>query len=201
MTGDVDMNNHKIENLPTPTDNTNPATKKYVDDAVAANKVDGSVFLKLDRTRKMTGNLDMNNNRIYNLPLPTGDNQPTQLVFTNRTYVHLDGTSRMGGNLNMNNKSVNNLRSPVTDTDVATKKYYVDDNAGGSPDLSDYLEKDGSVIMTGDLNVGNNKIKNLSNPTEDNEAVTKDYVDKLKRTPRLSLFNYNDETDLQDKSQ
>ena len=33
--------------------------------------------------------------------------------------------------------------------------------------------------MTGDLNVGNNKIKNLSNPTEDNEAVTKNYVDKL----------------------
>ena len=47
------MNNNKIKNLPTPTDNTNPATKKYVDDI----KVDGSVFLKLDESRKMTGNL------------------------------------------------------------------------------------------------------------------------------------------------
>ena len=28
MTGDVNMNNNKIKNLPTPTDNTNPATKK-----------------------------------------------------------------------------------------------------------------------------------------------------------------------------
>ena len=28
MTGDVNMNNNKIKNLPTSTDNTNPATKK-----------------------------------------------------------------------------------------------------------------------------------------------------------------------------
>ena len=40
MTGDIDMNNKKIENLPIPTVNGDAATKKYVDD----NKVDGSVF-------------------------------------------------------------------------------------------------------------------------------------------------------------
>ena len=78
MTGDVNMNNDKIENLPTPTADANAATKKYVDD----NKVDGSVFLKLDGTRKMTGNLDMNNKQIYNLPLPIGSKQPTTLGFT-----------------------------------------------------------------------------------------------------------------------
>ena len=75
MTGDVNMNNNKIENLPTPTADGNAATKKYVDD----NKVDGSVFLKLDGTRKMTGNLDMNNKQINNLPLPIGSKQPTTL--------------------------------------------------------------------------------------------------------------------------
>lgn len=78
MTGDVNMNNDKIENLPTPTADANAATKKYVDD----NKVDGSVFLKVDGTRKMTGNLDMNNKQIYNLPLPIGSKQPTTLGFT-----------------------------------------------------------------------------------------------------------------------
>ena len=75
MTGDVNMNNNKIENLPTPTADGNAATKKYVND----NKVDGSVFLKLDGTRKMTGNLDMNNKQINNLPLPIGSKQPTTL--------------------------------------------------------------------------------------------------------------------------
>ena len=75
MTGDVNMNNNKIENLPTPTADGNAATKKYVDD----NKVDGSVFLKLDGTRKMSANLDMNNKQINNLPLPIGSKQPTTL--------------------------------------------------------------------------------------------------------------------------
>ena len=78
MTGDVNKNNNKIENLPTPTTDGNAATKKYADD----NKVDGSVFLKLDGTRKMTGNLDMNNKQINNLPLPIGSKQPTTLGFT-----------------------------------------------------------------------------------------------------------------------
>ena len=83
----------------------------------------------------------------------------------------------MTGNLNLGNKKIVGLATPVSNTDAATKKY-VDDNTG-SPDLSDYLEKDGTVAMTGDLNLNNHKIKNLSNPTQDNEAVTKDYVDKL----------------------
>ena len=34
------------------------------------------------------------------------------------------------------------------------QKKYVDDNAGSSPNLSDYLEKDGTVPMTGELNRG-----------------------------------------------
>ena len=58
------------------------------------------------------------------------------------------------------------------------QKKYVDDKTV-APDLSDYLEKDGTVTMTGNLNVGNNKIINLSKPTQDNEAVNKDYADKL----------------------
>ena len=85
----------------------------------------------------MTGNLDMNNKQRNNLPLPTGNNQPTTLVFTDRVYLHFDGTAPMGGNLNMNNKSINHLRPPVSDTDAATKKY-VDNSI---PDLSSYLKK------------------------------------------------------------
>ena len=57
----------------------------------------------------MTGNLDMQNNRIYNLPLPTGDNQPTTKIFSDVTYLKRDGTSSMGGNLNMNNAKIIHL--------------------------------------------------------------------------------------------
>ena len=83
----------------------------------------------------------------------------------------------MTNNLNLGNKKIVGLATPTSNTDAVTKKY-VDDNIG-APDLSDYLEKDGTVAMTGDFNVGNNKIIYLSKPTQDNDAVNKDYADKL----------------------
>ena len=139
---DIDMKDkYRITNLKEPSDADDAATKQYADIR----------FFYRDGSHPMSGNVDMNNKRIYNLPFPTGNNQPTTLGFTNLKYLHLDGTVPMGQNLNMNNKNINHLRPPTSDTDAATKKY-VDDNAG-SPDLSDYLEKDGTVAMTGDLKV------------------------------------------------
>ena len=139
----------------------------------------------------MTGDLNMNNNRIFNLPAPNGGNQPTPLAFTDLKYVARDGSSTMTNNLNMDNKKIINLRPPTSNTDAATKKY-VDDNTG-APDLSDYLEKDGTVAMTGDFNVGNNKIINLTKPTQDNDAVTKDYADKLVHHTAVQPSHYNNQ--------
>ena len=81
----------------------------------------------------------------------------------------------MTSNLNLGNKKIVDLATPTSNTDAATKKY-VDDNAG-SPDLSDYLEKDGTVTMTGNLNLGNNKIVGLATPVSNTDAATKKYVD------------------------
>ena len=97
----------------------------------------------------------------------------------------------MTNNLNLGNQKIVGLATPVSNTDAATKKY-VDDNTG-SPDLSDYLEKDGTVAMTGNLNLNNNKIINLSKPTQDNEAVTKDYADKLVHHTAVQPSHYKDE--------
>ena len=90
----------KIVNLKKPTNNDDTANKKYDDD----NKVDGSVVLKLDGTRLMTGNLNMNNNRIFNIPAPNAPNQPTPLAYTDLAYLHVDGSNKMTNDLNMNNK-------------------------------------------------------------------------------------------------
>ena len=54
----------------------------------------------------MTGNLDMDNNQILNLPAPTGGKQPTPLAFTDMKYLHVAGTNKMTNNLNMDNKSI-----------------------------------------------------------------------------------------------
>ena len=133
----------------------------------------------------------MNNNRIYNIPMPNGNNQPLTVIYANSNYLRINGNIPMMGNLNMNNKIIKNLATPSNDSDAATKKY-VDDNSG-SPDLSDYLEKDGTVAMTGNLNLGKNKITNLSKPTQDNEAANKDYVDKLVHHTAVQPSHYNDQ--------
>ena len=72
------------------------------------------------------------------------------------------------------------------------QKKYVDDKTV-APDLSDYLEQDGTVAITGDLNLNSHKIKNLSNPTQDNEAVIKDYVDKLVHHTAVQPSHYNNQ--------
>lgn len=96
ITGDVNMTHHKIENLANPTSDTDATNKTYVDTTVMNNKVDGTQFLKLDGTRKMAGTLDMNNNPIWSLPMPTEINQPTTKINSDRTYLKLDGTNSMG---------------------------------------------------------------------------------------------------------
>ena len=49
-----------------------------------------------------------------------------------------------------------------------------------------------SGMVKADVNLGGNKIKNLSNPTQDNEAVNKDYVDKLVHNKAVQPSHYND---------
>lgn len=44
-------------------------------------------------------------------------------------------------------------------------------------DIAGALQADGSVVMTGDLDANSNKIVNLADPTSDQDAATKAYVD------------------------
>ena len=195
----LDMRDNFIYNVKTANDQA--SNKSYVDTTatntinaaalIHATKAELDDYLKKDGTTPMTGNIDLNNNRIFHLPAPTGPKQPTPLAFTDFKYLHVAGTNKMTNNLNMDNKKIINLRPPTSNTDAATKKY-VDDNTG-APDLSDYLEKDGTVAMTGDLNLNSHKIKNLGGPPQDNEAVTKDYVDKLVHHTAVPPSHYNDQ--------
>ena len=145
--GDYDMINKKLRNVGAPSVNTDAATKKYVDDN--SSSIDTSNFLKLDGTRKMTGNLDMNNNRIYNLLAPTGPKQPTTLAFTDLKYLHVTGTNSMSNNLNMNNKTIIHLKDPKNITDAANKKYVDNTLLLNNIAMRDYLKKDGTVTMSG----------------------------------------------------
>ena len=171
----IDMKKqYRLLNLKSPSDVNEASTKSYTDNN----------FLNLDGTKKMTGNLDMDNNQILNLPAPTGPKQPTPLAFTDLKYLHVAGTNNMTNNLNMNNKSIIHLNPPTNDTDGATKKY-VDDSI---PDTSSFIKKDGSVSMTSNLNLGNQKIVGLATPVSNTDAATKKYVDDNTVAPDLSDY-------------
>ena len=184
----IDMKSqYSITKLKTPSNNDDAANKKYVDDS----KVDGSVFLKLDGTRQMSGNLDMNNKRIFNLPAPTGSKQPIPLAYGDLAYLHVDGSNIMTNHLNMNNKKITHLQTPTNNTDATTKKY-VDDSLSNQ-DFSSFFKKDGSRTMTSDLNIGGHKIINLEDPTSDSDAVTKKYVDGHLHQTQVQPSHYKDE--------
>ena len=184
----IDMKSQfSITKLKTPSNNDDAANKKYVDDS----KVDGSVFLKLDGTRSMTGNLDMNNKRIFNLPNPTGSKQPIPLAYGDLAYLHVNGSNMMTNHLNMNNKKIINLVTPTNNSDAVPKKY-VDDSLSNQ-DFSSFFKKDGSRVMTSDLNIGGHKIINLEDPTSDSDAVTKKYVDGHLHQTQVQPSHYKDE--------
>ena len=48
---------------------------------------------------------------------------------------------------------------------------------------SKFLRKGGTNSMTGDLNVDNNKIINLGDPTGATDAINKQYLEKLMLNP------------------
>ena len=82
----LDMGDNFIYNVKTPTANDQATNKSYVDTKapnslnaaamIHATKSELADYLKKDRTTPMTGNLNMDNNRIFNLPAPTGPKQP-----------------------------------------------------------------------------------------------------------------------------
>lgn len=88
---------------------------------------------------------------------------------------------KMGGN------KIKDLAAPTDQTDATTKKYVDDEVTKVSVD---YLKKDGSVAMTGDLNAGGNKNTNVATPTDQTDATTKKYVDDEVRKVSVDLTPY-----------
>ena len=110
----LDMGNQFSYNVKTPINIDQGVNKSYADTKLS---LSGGLT---------TGNLDMNNNRIYNVAQPNGDNQPATKMWSENKF--LDKSSGvMAGPLNMSNNKITNLASATQDGD-ATNKKYIDDN-------------------------------------------------------------------------
>ena len=83
-------------------------------------------------------------------------------------------------------------KGSAVSTQSQTTKFLREDGtwaAPSYPDVSDFFKKDGSVTMTGALNMGSHKITNVTDPTNDQDAATKKYVDdSINALPKSMVF-------------
>jgi hypothetical protein len=132
----------------------------------------------------MSGTLNMNANRITNLPMPLSDGEPLTVAYQNSlpNYLKLDGTSIMANNINAGTHKIVNLGEPTSTTDAATK-IYVDEEiiASQSSIASSYVPKTG---ISGNFSMNNRRIIQLSDPIDGKDAATADYAELVAATAR-----------------
>ena len=198
--GDYNMLGKQIKGMAEGTSFTDAARKSQLDTKLS---LSGGI---------MTGNLDMNSKRIYNVAQPNGDNQPATKIWSENKF--LDKSSGvMAGPLNMSNNKITNLAKPTDDKDGVNKKY-IDDNylklSGGT--MTGHIILNNAVLTsqyqaisrsTGNaffvqitnpyvyhqFNMVKNKIINLGDPTDATDAVNKQYLEKSHVKPS----HYNNE--------
>jgi hypothetical protein len=159
--------------------------------------------LKKNGTVGMTGNLNMNSNRITDLLGPLNPDNAT-----NKSYVDSGDNLRLlktGGSVTgpiyMSGNTIQTTFVPTTTNDL-TNKLYVDDGN------TTRLKADGSIVMTGDLNLGGNDLLNTNeinissikqlNPVNDILCENLDFqqTNVIKNVPQiqtasLSILNPN----------
>ena len=159
ISGSLDMDagtSATITGLATPVNNTDAATKIYVDTAIS-NLVDGA-----------PANLDTLNE--IAAALNDDANLAATLTASIATKVSKAGDT-MTGALAMGTNKITGLGTPTAGTDATTKTYV---------DTADALKLNlAGGTMSGAIAMGNNKITGLGTPTADADATTKVYVDGI----------------------
>ena len=97
------------------------------------------------------------------------------------SYLKRDGSLNMTGNLKINNYRMKGLPTTAPQTgDKATSNDYVLTLINDLPNV--YLDRAGSLKMTGDLSMDNNRIKNLNDePQSGTDAINKNQLDSVVR--------------------
>lgn len=160
----VDINNHKISSLLDPTDEQDAATKKYVDEHSV-----------LGEDGKIDSELDMNEHAIVNVhkiatngpaPLYIGPTVESEETNAPRLTGATDGSAAFVKASTQDEYVPVSVGTP-TSVNHATSKEYVDGKVG-AVQASALLKSGGTMV---------GKLKLTAEPTDDNDAVTKKYVD------------------------
>ena len=162
-------------NVQPPTEDANAATKKYVDDAVQ-NAKDPALTGRVEALETSQAQQDT---EISNLK-----NGTTALPYIKDTGDTVTGTYDFTG-------ADLTVKAPTADASPATKAYVdskITNLENGSTALP-YVKKTGDS-MTGVLNMSNNKVTNVADPTANGDAVNKKYVDDKATETETTLKEY-----------
>jgi hypothetical protein len=156
------------------------------------------------RAVQLTASIDSVSNPLLNITFDSGNFNPltisnTQTILRNNdfyiknkttaenllTYFNSSDKFTMYKPLDMNttNKIIN-IAEPTNNQDVASK-FYVDSHSANN----NYLLRNGTLPMTGNLQMGSYKITNLLEPDDLNDGATKFYCDTQSANTHYLLRN------------
>ncbi|MEG2241784.1 MAG: hypothetical protein RSB82_04755 [Victivallaceae bacterium] len=173
MTGNIVLNTTKITGITTTTttDDSDIVSQDALDTVINQKK---ALLLPLGTPKpNMTGPINMSGHRVMNVKNGIADtdavnsSQADNLIqngFSNH-LLKTGGTTTAP--INAANHAIiqNNYSAPPSVDSAAVTRTYA------TASLEPYVKKNVSNTMTGNLNMNNNKIINLSNPTDDSDAV------------------------------
>ena len=135
MQGAINMGGFSISNLPTPSANADAATKKYVDDAISGGITPPTGdYLPLSGGQ-MSGNIDMDSNRITSLGAPTAGTDAVNKDYVDSAVTGFLPTTggTMTGNISMSGSSkVTQATAPTENADLTNKQYVDQQIAAGA---------------------------------------------------------------------
>ena len=193
----LNLNGNLINGLGNPADQADAANKKYVDGEntkqnIAINhnsQIIGNSLLHLDGSKKMAGNLDMDEHNILfvkNLNDHKVDDDYNDIVkdlksVVNKEYLNQNFLKIKGNDYDLNQRVIK-YSSPHDhgsyDNNTLVSKAFVDAEIAKIPkQQQNVLLLDGSKAMTGALDMSKNVIKNLKDPVNHQDAATKNYVE------------------------
>ena len=174
------------------------ASKSYVDNQIANVQIDTTPLLPRDGSRSMTGDLDIDEHHILSVKNLTDhkvDDAYSDIVkdlksVVNKEYLNQNFLKIKGNDYDLNQKVIKNSAphdDGSYDNNTLVSKAFVDAEIAKLPKPdTDVLKLDGSKAMTGDLDMGMNKILNVdtlndytNNSEKDRDlksAVNKEYL-------------------------
>ena len=190
------LNGNLINGLGNPVDDADAVNKKYVDGEntkqnIAINhnsQIIGNGLLHLNGSKKMAGNLDMNEHHILSVKNLTDhkvDDAYSDIVkdlksIVNKEYLNQNFLKIKGNDYDLNQQVIKNSAphdDGSYDNNTLVSKAFVDAEIAKIPkQQQNVLLLDGSKAMTSALDMNNNEIKNLKDPINDQDAGTKKWI-------------------------